>query len=504
MTKFHINKHGVPAPCKAQEGKCPLGGEHFDNVQDAQTHADNQSEKEFGIIPKGDDSLESRVRNSLSDSDIEVLNKLNDAGFEAYVVGGSVRDNIIGIDSNDVDITTSATPDEVKEVFGDYRTLDIGNEHGTVPVMVDGEPVEITTFRHDGEYTDGRRPDEVTFTTSLEDDMMRRDFTINAIGYSEKDGIVDLVGGVNDAENGIIKAVGSPDERFKEDPLRIMRGLRFASKLDFEIEPETHQAMIDNKELLKNVSAERIQAEFNGLIQGKSSSKVLTENAEILSEAIPGIKPMIGFDQQNKNHIYDVWEHSAHVTANSDDDLAHKLAGVYHDAGKPATFTYDEEKQTGRFFGHAQVSMEIADKALRELKYPNEVRERVINLIEDHDENLSTKPNKIKVGIYEKGPERYFDMLSFKRADDSAKNPDKLASYANYDKIEGIAREYMADKPILSHKDLAIQPKDIMDLGYKGPDIGKALNHQCLLAISGHKNDRDTQIEHIRKHGIDG
>lgn len=502
MSKFHINKNGIPARCRAKKGNCPLGDEHFDTIEEAQEYADEQSEKEFGIVPeKG--SLESKVRRTLSVSDIEVLNKLNDAGFQAYVVGGSVRDNVIGIDSNDVDITTSATPDEIEQVFKDYKTLDIGNEHGTVPVMIDGEPVEITTFRHDGEYTDGRRPDNVTFTTSLEEDMMRRDFTINAIAYSEEDGIVDYVGGVNDAENGIIKAVGSPDARFKEDPLRIMRGLRFASKLDFEIDPETEQAMKDNKELLKNVSAERIQSEFSGLIQGQSAGKTLTKYADVLSEAIPGIKPMIGFDQQNKNHIYDVWEHSANVTANSDDDIAHKLAGVYHDAGKPDTFTYDEEKETGRFFGHAQVSMKIADKALRDLKYSNKVRERVINIIEDHDENLSTKPYKIKVGIYEKGPERYFDMISFKRADDSAKNPDKLAGYANYDKIEGIARDYMADSPILSHKDLAIKPKDIIDLGYKGGDIGKALHKISLLTISGHKNDRDSQIDHIRKHGVD-
>ena len=502
MTKFHINKHGVPAPCNAKEGNCPLGGEHFDNIEKAQVYIDQKSESEFGILPS-DNSLESRIRDSLSDSDIEVLNKLNDAGFQAYVVGGSVRDNVIGVPTNDVDITTSATPDEINEVFKDYKCLDTGNEHGTVPVIINGVPVEITTFRNDGDYTDGRRPDNVTFTKSLEEDMKRRDFTINAIAYSEKDGVVDLVGGVSDAENGLIRAVGSPNERFKEDPLRILRGLRFASKLDFEIDPETHQAMIDNKGLLKNVSAERIQAEFNGLIQGKSASKILTANAGILSEAIPGIKPMIGFDQKNPNHIYDVWEHSANVTGNADEDLAHKLAGVFHDAGKPSTFTFDEEKQVGRFFGHAQVSVEIADKALRDLKYPNKIRERVLNIIEDHDENLSTKSHKIKMGVFNKGPERFFDMLNFKRADDSAKNPTKKAGYTNYDKIEKVAREYLADKPILSHKDLAIKPEDIIKLGYKGADIGKALHVLSVHAISGHKNDRESQIEHLKKHGLE-
>lgn len=501
MTKFHINKHGVPALCKAEKGICPLGGEHFDKIQDAEKYANKLSEEEFGILPS-EDSLESKVRSSLRDQDVEVLNKLNAAGHEAYVVGGSVRDKVVGKDNKDIDITTSATPEEIMEVFHDYKTIDVGKEHGTVPVIVDGEQVEITTFRHDGEYSDGRRPDSVTFTKSLKEDILRRDFTINAIAYSEKDGIVDLVGGVKDAENGLIKAVGSPSERFKEDPLRIMRGLRFASKLDFKIDPATEQAMIDNRELLKGVSAERIQSEFNGLIQGQSANKVLTKYSNILSEAIPGIKPMIGFDQKNPNHIYDVWEHSAEVTGNSENDLAHRLAGVFHDSGKPATFTMDEEKNVGRFFGHAQVSMEIADKALRDLKYPNKIRERVINIIEDHDENLSTKPHKVKVGIFEKGPERYFDMLKFKRADDSAKNPAKKSGYSNYDKIEQIAKEYLADKPILSHKDLAIKPKDIIDLGYQREEISKALNHVCRLTIGGHKNERESQIEHLKKHGL--
>lgn len=491
MSKFHINKHGVPVPCNAKEGNCPFAGEHFDNIEKAQDYIDQQSEKKFGLL-SSDNSLELNVRNSLKNSDFEVLNKLNDAGFDAYVVGGSIRDNIIGLPTNDVDITTSATPEEIMEVFNDYKTINVGIEHGTVPVIIDGETVEITTFRHG-----------VTFTKSLKEDVMRRDFTINAIAYNVKDGVIDLVGGVNDAESGVIKAVGSPSERFKEDPLRIMRGLRFASNLDFEIESNTEQAMIDNKELLRNVSAERIQNEFNDLLQGESASKILVKYSSIISEAIPEIKPMIGFDQKNPNHIYDVWEHSAVVVGNSDDDLAHKLAGVFHDAGKPATFTFDEDKQVGHFFGHAQVSMEIADKALRNLRYSNKLRERVLNIIEDHDENLSKKPYKVKVYVYEKGPERFFDMLNFKRADDSAKNPSKRAGYTNYDKIEKIARDYLSDNPILSHKDLAIKPQDIVSLGYKGSDIKKALNTLCLLTISGHKNDRESQIGHIRKHGIE-
>lgn len=448
-------------------------------------------------------SLEFKIRKSLRNIHFEVLNKLNNAGFDSYVVGGSVRDNILEIPTNDVDITTSATPEEIMEVFKGYKTLDVGLKHGTVSVVIDGEPIEITTFRHDGEYSDGRRPDNVTFTKSLKEDIVRRDFTINAIAFNEKEGVVDLVGGIDDANNKIIKAVGSADERFKEDPLRIMRGLRLASKLNFSIEKETEQAMIANKSLLKNVSAERLQSEFNKLILGQSAKEILVKYAEIIAEFIPGIKPMIGFDQQNPNHIYDVWEHSAVVVQNADDDLAHKLAGVFHDIGKPSTFTIDEEKGIGRFFGHAEVSVEIADKIMRNLKYSNKIRERVLNIIEDHDGALSSKAYRIKKEIYEKGPERFFDMISFRKADDSAKNPEKKATYSNYDKMVKVAKDYLNDNPILSHKDIAITPQDIIELGYKGKDIKQALDKVCLLVISGHKNDRETQIEHIKKHGIE-
>lgn len=447
--------------------------------------------------------LEMKINKSLNETHFKVLNQIIDAGYDAYVVGGSVRDNVLDIPTNDVDITTSATPDEIVEVFKDYKTLDVGMKHGTVPVIIDGEPVEVTTFRHDGKYSDGRRPDSVTFTKSLKEDVTRRDFTINAIAYNEQNGVVDLVGGIDDINNKLIKAVGSPDERFREDPLRIMRGLRLASKLNFTIESKTEQAMIDNKGLLKNVSAERLQTEFNKLILGQSAKDILVKYAEIIAEFIPEIKPMIGFDQKNPNHIYDVWEHSAVVVQNADDDLAHKLAGVFHDIGKPATFTFDEDKKVGRFFGHAEESVKIADKVMRNLKYSNKMRERVLNIIADHDGALSSKPYRIKKEVYEKGPERFFDMINFRKADDSAKNPEKKGMYSNYDKMKKIAEDYLNDNPILSHKDLAIEPKDIVELGYKGKDIGKALDKLCLLVISGHKNDRESQIEHINKHGID-
>lgn len=448
---------------------------------------------------KNTKTIESKIKQSIKKGHLELINTLVEKGYQAYVVGGTVRDAILDKQNDDVDIATSATAKEVIEIFNDYTVIEVGIEHGTVAVVVNKEPVEITTFRQDGEYSDGRHPDSVTFTKNLKDDVMRRDFTINALAYNDKEGIVDLVEGMKDIENEVIKAVGSPHERFMEDPLRIMRGLRFASKLGFTIEQETEKAMFENKSLLKNISAERIQKEFNGLIKGKHAAKILVKYKDILSEAIPGIKQMFNFDQKNPHHIYDVWEHTANVVQNAKNDLAHKLAGVFHDSGKPATFKFDEEKQKGQFPKHAEESVKIADKALRDLRYSNKIRERVLDIIIDHDETLSTKAYKIKKNIYEKGVSRFYDMIEFKKADDSAKNPSKMAMYSNYEKIDKIAKEYLEGTPILSHKDVAITGQDVIELGYKGPEIKKTLDKVAFLVMGGHSEDREWQIEYLKK-----
>lgn len=444
-------------------------------------------------------NIKQKMKQSLNENNTTILNKLNEAGYEAYVVGGAVRDIFLGKENDDVDITTSATPEQVMQVFKEFTTIDVGNEHGTVPVIVNGEQIEVTTFRTDGDYTDGRRPDNVTFTTSLQDDMIRRDFTINALAYSHESGVIDFVGGIQDIENKVIKAVGNAADRFQEDPLRILRGLRFASKLGFTIESATEKAMFTNKSLLENVSKERIQKEFNGLLMGMSAKEVLMKYKEVLAVIIPGIEPMFGFDQKNPNHTYDVWEHTVNVVHNAKDDIAHKLAAVYHDSGKPSKFVFNEETQKGSFIGHAEVSAEIAEESLKELRYSNKMIERVVNIVLDHDENISLKPYKVKKSIYEKGVDRFFDMIEIKRADDASKNPAKMANYTNYDKVEVIANDFLANNPILSHKDVAITPKDIISIGYEGPEIKSALNDVVLLVISGFPNDREKLVEHMKK-----
>ena len=505
MSRFHINKHGFPAPCKAKAGKCPLGDNviHFNSEKETQEYIDNEFENEFGLLRSINESSEPQTLNEklnkvFSQRDIEILNKLDKAGFEAYFVGGSLRDAVIDLPINDVDITTSATPEEVISVFSDYKTLPIGIEHGTVIVIYEGEQIEITTFRQDGDYSDGRRPDEVYFTKSLEDDVERRDFTINSLAYNPKEGLVDFVGGVNDIDNKLIRAVGSPDARFKEDPLRIMRGLRFASKLGFNIEEETEKSIFKNKSLLKNISAERLNQEFTGLLLGKNSKEILTKYSSVISEFIPEIQPMIGFEQKNPHHLYDVWEHSATVVENAEDDVAHKLAAVFHDAGKPSTFTIDD-KGVGHFLGHADESVKIAEQALTRLRYDNKTKERVLNLISSHDDNLSTNKYKIGKAIYEFGPERFLDTLRFIRADDKGKDVNYRSRFDTIDKIEDTVKEYLSNNPILTRKDLSITAKDIIDLGFKGPEIGETLDELALLVISGHKNERESQIKYLKE-----
>lgn len=503
MTKFHINKQGIPSICKAKPGNCPLGDNstHFNSSEEAQLHINKINQEKFSILPASQINLDDKLKNKFDEKHLAILSRLNKANFEAYFVGGSLRDAVIDLPINDVDITTSATPDEIISIFSDYKVLPIGIEHGTVAIIMDGEQIEITTFRHDGEYSDGRRPDEVTFTTSLKEDLQRRDFTINALAYNSG-GLVDLVGGLDDIDSKLIRAVGAAEERFQEDPLRIMRGLRFASKLGFNIEKETERAIFENKHLLKNISAERLQQEFNGLLMGNNAREVLTKYSSVISEFIPEIEPMIGFDQKNPYHLHDVWEHSTVVVENTKDDIAHKLAGIFHDSGKPLTYVEDDEG-VGHFLGHAEESMKIAEQAMTRLRYSNKEKQKVLDLIEDHDGNLSTKKYKIAKRIYEVGPERYLDSLDFIRADDKGKNLAYRNRFDKLDKMEKIAKDYLADNPILSHKDLAISPKDIIDLGFQGKAIKEALDKTALLAISGHKNERESQIEYLKKHGLE-
>ena len=403
----------------------------------------------------------------------KALELLTASGHEAYLVGGSVRDILMGMKAHDYDITTSATPEEMKVAFDGYRTIETGIKHGTITFLYEGEPIEVTTYRIEGEYKDNRHPENVEFTKKLDHDLSRRDFTINALVYNEKDGIKDLFNGQEDIKNKTIRAIGDPRKRFEEDALRILRAVRFASQLGFDIEEKTKVAMVKCAHLLHNISAERINQELTKFLLGKNVKKALLDNYLVIGEIIPEIKKMYGFLQHNKYHIYSVLEHTA-VAVESIEPVPHlRLAMLLHDAGKINTFTMDENG-VGHFYGHNSVSTKIAKDFLDKYKYDNFTKERVIELVKLHDTPIEMDRVFIKKRMNRIGAELFFDLLKVKRADNLAQNPEyfwleKLA------KMENIAKEIM-ESDCFTLSSLDITGNDLISLGYKGKEIGEMLN----------------------------
>ena len=426
--------------------------------------------------------------------------KLNDAGEEAYIVGGCVRDALRGVVPNDFDMTTSALPERTKEIFGEYRIIETGMKHGTVTALIDGESLEITTFRVDGEYEDHRRPSEVTFTRSLKEDVARRDFTINAMAYSPDSGVIDFFGGVDDLRSGIIRAVGEPDRRFNEDALRIMRAMRFASTLDFEIEPKTAESMVRNKELLKIISAERINVELSKLLMGKGCGRILTQYAVILGEIIPEIVPCFGFEQENHHHIYDVYAHTVKAVEACPKDRNIRMAALLHDIGKPRTFSVGADG-VGHFYGHSEVSVQIAEAVLERLKFDNDSKKEILTLIKYHDPVI--EPTKAAVGRWARrlGMELLFELLDLKAADNLAQAPECFGRLETYERIRGIANEMLEENACFSLKNLAVNGGDLINVaGFKpGKAIGDTLSALLDAVISGElPNERDVLLEKAR------
>ncbi|MCD8144721.1 MAG: HD domain-containing protein [Oscillospiraceae bacterium] len=313
-----------------------------------------------------------------------ILHRLHSAGHEAYAVGGCVRDALRGGTPHDWDICTSASPAEIHRCFPDLRTVDTGAAHGTVTVILEGAPYEVTTFRRDGHYADHRRPDEVQFVRSLEEDLARRDFTINAMAVGSDGVIRDFHGGQTDLAQGIIRCVGNPVARFQEDALRILRALRFAAVLDFTLEPATAQAACEQKALLQFVSAERIYAELNRLLVGPGAARVLRDYTEIIGVVLPEILPCVGFQQHNPCHYEDVWSHTLTAFAQSQPDRLVRWALLLHDLGKPETFTMDENG-IGHFKEHPIHSRQLAEDIFQRLHADRDTRTRVCRLVLYHD-----------------------------------------------------------------------------------------------------------------------
>ena len=431
-----------------------------------------------------------------------LLRRLTDRGHKAYAVGGCVRDTLLGRTPGDWDICTSAAPEETEGCFSDLRVIETGLKHGTVTVLLEGEPYEITTFRRDGDYTDHRRPEQVEFVEELREDLARRDFTINAMAAGANGVVIDLFDGRADLEKKLLRCVGDPDKRFREDALRILRGLRFASQLGFSIEARTAGAMERNKELLAYVSGERINTELTKLLMGDHAAQVLERYGTVLLPVLPEIGPAMGFLQQNPCHDRDVWLHTLRAIELSPAEPRVRWTLLLHDLGKPDTFTVDS-KGIGHFHGHPQRSEELAEGILRRLRVDNGTREMVCELVRRHDEGAPVTRKVVRRWISRMGAERLRLLMQVKRADclAHADTPRTRERYAATMEFTDLVEQVLREESCFQIKDLKIGGREVLACGAApGPRVGKILE-QLLGDVLEERceNDREKLLERTRE-----
>lgn len=417
----------------------------------------------------------------------EIIHTLQNHGHSAYVVGGCVRDSILGRTPHDWDICTSATPSEMLEIFKDRKVIETGLQHGTITVVVNGEPYEVTTYRIDGAYSDNRRPDSVTFTDNLVEDLRRRDFTINAMAYNDTEGLIDPFNGLEDIKWQKIQCVGSAKDRFSEDALRILRAIRFASQLDFTIMPDTDWEIHQQYKNLENISIERINNEFCKIASSDSFCVQLLLYKDVFSLFIPELKDMIDFPQNNPYHDYDVFGHTIHAVEHCEsEDLTVRLAIFFHDFGKSHSYQ-DGEDGVRHFKGHGKVSAEITDNIMKRLRFDNETRNNVVELVYYHDATFEVGKKYVKRWLNKIGEEQFRRLLEVRKADILGQKPDYEQSRIDkVDNIEKILEEVLQEDECFSLKDLAVNGKDLMDIGYKaGKELGNTLNELLQLVIDG-------------------
>lgn len=428
----------------------------------------------------------------------EIIHTLQDKGYEAFLVGGCVRDSILKRPIHDYDITTSATPDEMMEIFKDKRIIETGLQHGTITIVIDGEPYEVTTYRIDGNYSDSRRPDKVTFTKSLEEDLKRRDFTINAMAYNDEVGLVDPFNGMEDIEHYKIRCVGRAEDRFSEDALRILRAIRFASQLGFVVDSDVSLNIHKMYKNLENISIERINSEFCKIAASSDFCVQMVLYHEVFSLFIPEIKNMFGFQQNNPYHIYDVWNHTVHAIEYCEsDDLVTRLSVFFHDIGKPHCYQ-DSEDGIRHFKGHGRVSADMTDKIMKRLRFDNDTREKVVELVYYHDATFEVGKKYVKRWLNKIGEEQFKRLLNIRRADIKAQaDINQETRLQKIDNIGYILEEVLQDDECFSLKDLAVNGKDVMDtmLIKSGKEVGYWLNEILTRVIDGRlKNDREDLI----------
>ena len=419
-----------------------------------------------------------------------IINNLQLHGYEAFAVGGCVRDSILARRPEDWDITTSAKPEEIKRLF--RRTVDTGIEHGTVTVIIGKDSYEVTTYRVDGAYEDGRHPKEVRFTNRLEEDLQRRDFTINAMAYNDDVRLVDVFGGMKDLNHHLIRCVGDPRERFSEDALRILRAVRFSAQLNFPIEPDTAEAIKELAPTLEKISAERIQAELVKLLVSPHPERIRDAyELGITKVILPEWDAMAGVEQNTPHHRYDVAEHTIRAMKYVKRDKILRLTMLFHDMGKPSTKTTDENGRD-HFKGHALVSEEIARKVLRRLKFDNETVKTVTRLVCYHDYRMEATPKNVRRAMNRIGVELFPYYLAVRMADAKAQSP-----YRRREKIENIVavrklyQEALLEEDCVTLRQLAVSGRDLMDLGMNpGREIGSMLSELLEYVIDDPKKKK--------------
>ncbi len=443
----------------------------------------------------------------------QVMSELTSRGYEAYIVGGCVRDSLLEIEPKDWDIATNATPDEMSCVFADYTLVPTGEKYGTKTVIIDAEHYEVTTYRADGTYSDGRRPDKVTFSQSLDDDLSRRDLTINAMAYNDNVGLIDSFGGARDLKQGVIRCVGLARDRFNEDALRVMRAIRFAVTLDFDLPKETVEAIWDCGENLKNVSQERKRDELVKILRGilrldKESAHFSTLRRMIeyiIKRIMPEFQEMAQVTHNNPYHYTDVFNHTMDMLFASDtEDIEILLTVLFHDIGKVSCRVFDERRLTNHYYGHAEHSVAIAREILERLRFDNRTIERVLLLVTGHDFVIQNNRRSAKKLLERFGLELCQKLYQFQLLDKAAhrwNHPDYYQKWVSeVSKAKNLWDEIIESREAFLVKDLAINGHDLITIGYQqGPELGDALK-RCLEYVieNPEKNTKDDLLEHVR------
>ena len=431
-----------------------------------------------------------------------ILSRLRAAGYAAYAVGGCVRDALAGREPNDWDVCTAARPEQVHAVFAGGRSVrDTGLQHGTVTLVLDREHFEITTFRIDGCYSDSRRPDSVTFTDDISLDLARRDFTINAMAYSPESGLIDPFGGKADLDAGIIRCVGDPAARFAEDALRILRALRFASRFGYTVEPATDAAARAAAPTLARIASERIKIELDGILTGGSAASVLRDFPDILGVPIPELLPCVGFAQHSPWHIYDVWGHTVRSVDAAPPDPILRWAMLFHDLGKPATFSLDD-RGAGHFYGHAALSARYAEEIMARLRFSNAEQETISELVRRHDGVIQPEKNAVRRMLGRLGQEQLDRLLEVKRADNLAQAPELAEPrLRELERLRKLADEIEQGDECTGLRSLAVNGRDLLAVGYApGPALGAELERLLSLVLDDPgKNERNVLLAQARE-----